>query len=122
MVNISQYIRNHGTSLIATSIALSVGSVIFLEAALRVHHRRRHVSTQPHQLSKSNDYPYQPDDVNAEHRIVETQYGPIQIFEWGPEDGKKVIFLHGISTPCIAFKGIAEELVHEGCRVILYGT
>lgn len=65
--------------------------------------------------------PYPPQAVPGA-RDVETPYGTIRVYEWGPEDGKKVLFLHGISTPSISCKGIAQKLVEEaGCRVMLFG-
>lgn len=64
--------------------------------------------------------PYPP-DVLPGVRDVETHYGSIRIYEWGPEDGRKVLLVHGISTPCISLAGIAEKLVNEGCRVMLFG-
>jgi pimeloyl-ACP methyl ester carboxylesterase len=49
------------------------------------------------------------------------QYGNIRVYEFGPEDGRKVLFLHGISTSCMTLAAIAEELVaKQGCRVMLF--
>jgi pimeloyl-ACP methyl ester carboxylesterase len=53
-------------------------------------------------------------------RDVETPYGCIKLFEWGPEDGEKVLLLHGISTPCLALGTLAEALVSKGYRVMLF--
>lgn len=44
----------------------------------------------------------------------------MRVYEWGPEDGRKVLLIHGISTPCIALGGIAHALVERGCRVMIY--
>ena len=41
------------------------------------------------------------------------------MFEWGPEKGRKVLLVHGISTPCVALGGVANGLVEKGCRVML---
>lgn len=64
--------------------------------------------------------PYAPDALEGA-RDVETPFGSIRVYEWGPEDGKKVLLVHGISTPCVALGGLADELVQQGCRVILFG-
>lgn len=48
------------------------------------------------------------------------QYGSIRIYEFGPEDGKKVLFVHGITTSCITLKYLAQNLVDRGCRVMLF--
>jgi len=64
--------------------------------------------------------PYPPDALPGA-RDVETPYGSIRVYEWGPPAGRKVLFVHGISTPCIAFAGMAKLLVErEGCRVMLF--
>jgi hypothetical protein len=54
-------------------------------------------------------------------RDVNTPYGSCRVYEFGPEDGHKVLLSHGISTPCISLGGLAHELVNRGCRVMLYG-
>jgi hypothetical protein len=48
------------------------------------------------------------------------QYGTIRVYEWGPEDGKKVLFIHGISTSCMTVSVLAEALVERGCRVMIF--
>jgi hypothetical protein len=65
--------------------------------------------------------PYPPDAIPG-GRDVDTPYGSIRVYEWGPEDGKRVILLHGISTPSIALAGLANRLVKKGCRVMLFGA
>jgi hypothetical protein len=44
----------------------------------------------------------------------------MRVYEWGPEDGRKVVFVHGISTPCVSLGSIAHGLVKKGCRVMLF--
>lgn len=44
----------------------------------------------------------------------------MRVYEWGPETGKKVVLIHGISTPCMSVGGVAHALVAKGCRVILF--
>ncbi|KAH9999579.1 alpha/beta-hydrolase [Xylariaceae sp. FL0662B] len=53
-------------------------------------------------------------------RDVVTPYGNIHVYEFGPEDGRKVLFLHGISTSCMTLSEIARPLAEKGCRVMLY--
>jgi hypothetical protein len=50
-----------------------------------------------------------------------TPYGTIKVFEWGPEDGEKVLIIQGIGTPSLGYAGIANELVANGYRVMTYG-
>lgn len=40
--------------------------------------------------------------------------------EWGPEDGDKILLVHGITTPCLALGGLAHGLVAKGYRVMLF--
>ncbi|KAK8235428.1 alpha/beta-hydrolase [Phyllosticta capitalensis] len=65
------------------------------------------------------DLPYPP-DAQFGARDVATPYGSLRVYEWGPENGEKVLLLHGISTPSIALNGVATELVKQGRRVMLF--
>lgn len=38
----------------------------------------------------------------------------------GPEDGEKVVFIHGLSIPAIIWKDVAPVLASRGYRVLLY--
>lgn len=62
-----------------------------------------------------------PPDAFPGGRQVKTAYGTIQVFEWGPEEGEKVLLLHGIGTPCVALGNMAKEFVSQGCRVMIFG-
>ncbi|KAI5781783.1 Alpha/Beta hydrolase protein [Peziza echinospora] len=54
-------------------------------------------------------------------RWVKTPHGTMLVFEFGPETGRKVLLVHGISTPCAVFRDLVWRLVEEGgCRVILF--
>lgn len=76
------------------------------------------ILTAPTQTS--DDSPYPPNALPG-GRDVPTPYGNIRVYEWGPEEGRKVLFVHGISTPCIAFASMANLLVEQqGCRVLLF--
>ena len=68
---------------------------------------------------EKSDLPYPP-DVLPGARDVDTPYGSIRVYEYGPEDGRKVILVHGISTPAIALGSVANNLADNGCRVLLF--
>ncbi len=55
----------------------------------------------PRSPSHIADLPYPP-DVLPGARDVDSPYGTMRVYEWGPEDGRKVLLVHGISTPSIA--------------------
>ncbi|KAF2086187.1 alpha/beta-hydrolase [Saccharata proteae CBS 121410] len=72
-------------------------------------------------LSQSDvqNLPYPPDALPGA-RDVESPYGTFRVHEWGPEGGQKVLMVHGISTPLVAFAPIARLLVARGYRVMLF--
>lgn len=53
------------------------------------------------------DLPYPP-DVLPGARDVDSPYGSLRVYEWGPEDGRKVLMVHGISTPCISLGNLVS--------------
>ncbi|KAJ5500113.1 Alpha/beta hydrolase fold-1 [Penicillium expansum] len=61
-----------------------------------------------------------PSDALPGARDVASPYGSIRVYEWGPEDGPKVLLVHGITTPCISLGGVAHALADRGCRVMLF--
>ncbi|MCJ1326140.1 hypothetical protein MMC10_002804 [Thelotrema lepadinum] len=65
--------------------------------------------------------PYPPDFFPGA-RDVETPYGRMRVYEWGPETGKKVVMVPGDTTPAPIFGVIAPALVERGCRVIVFDT
>lgn len=77
--------------------------------------------TRLEQLSdeEKSQLPYPP-DVLPGARDVDTPYGSIRIYEFGPEDGRKVLLVHGISTPAIVLGAVAQDLADHGCRVMLF--
>ncbi|KAI0467780.1 Alpha/Beta hydrolase protein [Xylaria cf. heliscus] len=53
-------------------------------------------------------------------RDVNTPYGTMRVYEWGPASGERVVFVHGDATPCLVFSKIAQALVDAGYRVMLF--
>lgn len=85
-----------------------------------IHARTREAASFP-DTTNVPPPPYRLDEFPG-GRQIRTSYGTLQVFEWGPEDGDKVLLLHGIGTPCIAMGDMAKEFVAKGCRVMLFGT
>ena len=64
--------------------------------------------------------PYAKADYIPGGRDISTPYGNLRVYESGPEDAdRKVLLIHGISTPCVSVAGIGENLASKGCRVML---
>jgi hypothetical protein len=64
--------------------------------------------------------PYSPNLLPGA-RHVNSPYGTIRVYEWGPEDGRNVLFIHGLSTPAPALGTVADTLAQRGCRVMILG-
>jgi hypothetical protein len=66
------------------------------------------------------ELPYHPAALPGA-RDVDSPFGSIRVYEFGPRDGEKVLLVHGISTPSIAMTDLAHKLVGRGRRVMLFG-
>ena len=120
------------SSLISVIVALSVSltsSLFFLrlqKRSIKPDYLRRKISsprdTLLPQLSADEvaALPYPP-HILPGGRDVETLYGTMRVYEWGPEDGRKVLLIHGDTTPAPMFGPIASKLVQRGCRVMIFG-
>jgi len=64
--------------------------------------------------------PYPPDLLPGA-RDVDTPYGVMRVYEWGLEDGLKVLLIHGDTTPGPILGPVASQLVERGCRVMIIG-
>ncbi|CAJ2501575.1 Uu.00g044280.m01.CDS01 [Anthostomella pinea] len=63
--------------------------------------------------------PYPPDALPG-GRNVETPYGSVRVYEWGPDDGERVLFVPGISTPIVSLGDLAHEMAGRGYRVMMF--
>ena len=64
--------------------------------------------------------PYPPNALPGA-RDVDGPHGCTRVYEWGPAQGRKVLFVHGISTPSVALARLAALLAaRRGCRVMLF--
>ncbi|EJP70114.1 Serine hydrolase-like protein [Beauveria bassiana] len=113
------------TATIATTAALATAS-IFILAREVLWPRWAKVLRSPLKTTlprlteqETRHLVYQPDQFPGA-RDVETPYGSIRVYEFGPEHGQKVIFIHGITTSCITLTYIANNLAKRGCRVMLF--
>lgn len=73
--------------------------------------------------SQLAELPYPPNALPGA-RDVTTPYGHLRVYEWGPEHGRKVLFVHGISTPSVALGAMVklEATVPEILTVISWSS
>lgn len=87
---------------------------------------RRHIPSPRNTLlpslsqAQADTLPYPPNHF-PDPRDVETHYGSMRVYEWGPEHGAKVLLIHGDTTPGPMLGPVACELVNKGCRVMIIG-
>ncbi|QPH01714.1 hypothetical protein C2857_005917 [Epichloe festucae Fl1] len=112
-------------ALVVTTTAMATTSLIVL-ARIALWPRKRAVLKSPlrtvmPRLSSEElaGLAYVPDSFPGA-RDVDTPYGTIRAYEFGPQRGQKVLLVHGISTSCITLSRIAHALVDRGCRVMLF--
>ncbi|KAF2761840.1 putative alpha/beta fold family hydrolase [Pseudovirgaria hyperparasitica] len=80
---------------------------------------RARIEASPKRRGNDAALPYDMDEFPGRQQ-VKTIYGTIQVFEWGPEDGEKILLVHGLGTPCIAMGDMAREFVSKGYRVMMF--
>lgn len=51
---------------------------------------------------------------------VKLPHGRVRYWLLGPENGKKIVLIHGLSVPAIVWQDVAPELARNGYRVLLY--
>ncbi|KAI0361681.1 alpha/beta-hydrolase [Trametes cingulata] len=61
-----------------------------------------------------------PEDLFPNGNYAQLPHGRVRFWILGPEDGTKVVLIHGISTPGVTWKDIAPYLAEEGFRVLVY--
>ncbi|KAK7042081.1 hydrolase-4 domain-containing protein [Favolaschia claudopus] len=61
-----------------------------------------------------------PEDFLEGGEYVQLPLGKVRYWLLGPPTGKKIVFIHGITIPSIAFAKIAPVLADAGFRVLLY--
>ncbi|KAK4192507.1 Alpha/Beta hydrolase protein [Podospora australis] len=113
-------------SYLVLGAAVGITAVLAVNAFAERPQRKKQLIRSPikthlPQLTRqeADALPYPPDALPGS-RDFETPYGCMKVFEWGPEDGEKVLLLHGISTPCLALGNLGEDLVKRGYRVMIF--
>ncbi|KAI0076964.1 alpha/beta-hydrolase [Panus rudis PR-1116 ss-1] len=72
-------------------------------------------------LSKdSRSWQIYPDDFFQGGAYVTFPYGKVRYWLLGPEKGKKIVLIHGLSVPAIIWQDVAPRLAEKGFRVLVY--
>ncbi|PPR02143.1 hypothetical protein CVT24_011393 [Panaeolus cyanescens] len=61
-----------------------------------------------------------PEDFYSGGGYAEFPSGKVRYWLLGPESGKKIVLIHGLSIPAIVWKDVAPALASNGYRVLLY--
>jgi len=128
-LDLSPYAPSSRVSLYLIAGAASAAAFIAYQSYNRSVKRARQKAVIPSPLTtllpklsveEQRRLPYPP-DILPGARDVDSPYGNIRVYEFGPEKGRKVLLLHGVSTPCLSLAGVAQKLAARGCRVMLFG-
>ncbi|KUJ10464.1 alpha/beta-hydrolase [Mollisia scopiformis] len=106
-------------SILTTLTAITVSRLIFRGDEVKVIKSPAATLLPKLSLTEIAALPYPPDALPG-GRDVESPYGTVRVFEWGPEHGRKVLLVHGITTPGLALGAVAHGLVERGCRVMIF--
>ncbi|KAJ3501333.1 hypothetical protein NLJ89_g9379 [Agrocybe chaxingu] len=68
----------------------------------------------------SKSWEIYPEDFYPGGGYAEFPTGRVRYWLLGPEKGKKVVLIHGLSIPAIIWKDVAPTLASRGYRVLLY--
>ncbi|KAJ8517735.1 hypothetical protein ONZ45_g5096 [Pleurotus djamor] len=61
-----------------------------------------------------------PEEFYDGGAYVKFPYGKVRYWLIGPEDGEKIVLIHGLSIPAMIWKDVAPQLAEKGYRVLLY--
>lgn len=98
---------------------LGAGTALALTAAWRFSARKEPKIVKAPRPTASN-LSFYPSDFYPGGKNVETPYGSIRIYEFGPEEGQRLLFIHGITTPSPVFAGILPAMADAGFRICTF--
>ncbi|PCH40703.1 alpha/beta-hydrolase [Wolfiporia cocos MD-104 SS10] len=86
-------------------------------------HRCTSTPAQPSLASLPADSPswdIYPEDFYEGGAYARLPQGTVRYWLIGPENGERIVLIHGLSVPAIIWKEIAPQLAQNGFRVLLY--
>ncbi|KAG2055092.1 alpha/beta-hydrolase [Suillus hirtellus] len=73
-----------------------------------------------HLPSSSPSWKVYPEDLYSGGSYANLPLGRVRYWLIGPEDGQRIVLIHGLSIPAIVWKDVAPVLASQGYRVLLY--
>ncbi|KAG1776489.1 hypothetical protein EV702DRAFT_971356, partial [Suillus placidus] len=73
-----------------------------------------------HLLSSSLLWNVYPEDLYSRGAYTNLPLGQVWYWLIGPEDGRHIVLIHGLSIPAIVWKDVAPVLASRGYYVLLY--
>ncbi|KAG1811629.1 Alpha/Beta hydrolase protein [Suillus variegatus] len=73
-----------------------------------------------HLPSSSPSWKVYPEDLYSGGAYANLPLGRVRYWLIGPEDGQRIVLIHGLSIPAIVWKDVAPVLASQGYRVLLY--
>ncbi|KAG2132200.1 Alpha/Beta hydrolase protein [Suillus cothurnatus] len=70
--------------------------------------------------SSSPSWNVYPEDLYSGGAYANLPLGRVRYWLIGPEDGRRIVLIHGLSIPAIVWKDVAPVLASRGYRVLLY--
>ncbi|KAF5333580.1 hypothetical protein D9611_002839 [Ephemerocybe angulata] len=70
----------------------------------------------------SRSWTIYPEDFYPGGAYAELPYGKVRYWLMGPEKGRKIVLIHGLSIPAIIWKDVAPALASNKYRVLVYGA
>ncbi|KIY49147.1 alpha/beta-hydrolase [Fistulina hepatica ATCC 64428] len=68
----------------------------------------------------SRSWDIYPEDYYPGGEYITLPYGRMRYWLFGPDNGKKIVLIHGLSVPAIIWKDVAPQLSKRGYRVLVY--
>lgn len=57
---------------------------------------------------------------DSNHHYFNSKFGLTHYYVLGPESGKRIVFIHGITAPSLTLKHFLSKLASKGFRVLCY--
>ncbi|KAF9030444.1 alpha/beta-hydrolase [Hymenopellis radicata] len=81
--------------------------------------RKHSLADLPADVKSQVDEVY-PEDIFPGGAYVDLPIGRVRYWIFGPETGRKVVFIHGLSVPSFIWKDVAPKFAEAGHRVMLF--